>query len=572
MNRLVGKLNMGHRNNLNPTLLSVEESHLPVDIKPNDSVFGELLSNKPSFRDQNPIKVVLQGNLFGFSSKEEAEIYIGVNYEKDNTLTFLKSLNGSFNFVLYDTKNQKLFIVTDKYGSRPLFVYSANDQFVFASEVKHLLELLHFTPDINWVGWGQYLTFRFTLGSNTFFKGVELVGNGTFFEVNLDNNTVKKTEYWNYSSVVVDSTTSFEDKVAEGTRVFQAVFNSLGKDLAHKRFILALSGGYDSRSIAAGLHKYMSTASFDTVTTLHPCGSEIEIVRELASTLGLSNKYVERPNDIYRKYFIKRAYATDGLVQEHLWAFPLEDTIKNYETYIDGIAGDIIMRSTRVRPIHAEKYMDLQYLAKLFKKQFGFEYSWLKDYVEPKIWEEFKYSEHWAVEQLEKLPNNDNRMTYFLMNNRVRNGISIVPSNMLGRFVPEVIQPFFDDRIALFGLSLPLKYKFSFIYRSIIDAAYPEISRIRSTSDEDLEKLKNYDVKITRFDDNPRELINDYLSMSDADKNYLIELLNTLEVPPFLDVKKFIHDEFTNPRMNRINTIVDMMLWYNLFISKKLSI
>jgi asparagine synthase (glutamine-hydrolysing) len=451
-------------------------------------------------------------------------------------------------------------------------VYLANDQFVFASEVKHLIDLLGFTPEINWVGWGQYLTYRFTLGSSTFFKGVELVGNGVFFEVDLANNTVKKTEYWNYSSVMVDSVTSFEDKVAEGTRVFQTVFNSLGEDLEHKRFILALSGGYDSRSIAAGLHKYMPTVSFDTVTTLHPCGSEIEIVRELACALGLSNKYVERPNDIYRKYFIKRAYATDGLVQEHLWALPLEDTIKNYDTHIDGIAGDIIMRSTRVRPIHAEKYMDLQYLAKLFKKQFGFEYTWLKEYIEPRIWEELKYSELWAVEQLEKLPNNDNRMTYFLMNNRVRNGISIVPSNMLGRFVPEVIQPFFDDRIALFGLSLPLKYKFSFIYRSIIDATYPEISHIRSTSDEDLEKLKNYDVKITRFDDNPRELINDYLSMSDDDRSYLIELLNTLEIPPFLDVKKFIYDEITNPRMNRINTIVDMMLWYNLFISKSLQI
>lgn len=561
---------MGRRNNVKPKVYFTEKDYLPTDAKANKSIIGELLSSRCPKNESNSVTVFFQGNLFGISSVEEAETHICTCYENDKKLTFLKDLNGSYNFVLYDSSIQKLFVVTDKYGSRPLFVYSDSRQFLFASEVKHILDLLDFTPAINWTGWGQYLTFRFTLGSNTFFKGVGLVGNGTFFEVNLANNTIKKTEYWNYSSVMVDYVTSFENKVAEGMRVFQTVFNSLGEDLAHKRLILALSGGYDSRSIAAGIHKYMPTVNFDTVTTLHPCGSEIEIVRELACALGLSNKYVERPNDIYRKYFVRRAYLTDGLVQEHLWAFPMEDTIKNYEAHVDGIAGDIIMRSTRVRPIHAEKYMDLQFLAKLFKKQFGFEYTWMKDYIEPIIWEELRYSEHWTVEQLEKLPNNDNRMTYFLMNNRVRNGISAVPSNVLGRFVPEVIQPFFDDRIALFGLSLPLKYKFSFIYRRIIDAAYPEISHIRSTSDEDLEKLKDYDVKITRFDDNPRELINDYLSMSDDDRGYLIELLNTLEIPPFLDVKKFIRDEITNPRMNRINTIVDMMLWYNLFISKRL--
>ena len=567
MNRLFGKLNVGRGISINPNAVAIINSYLPAEDISRNSVFGELLSDRPV--TTNAVKVFLQGNLFGFPSRENAEAHIRKCYAKDKSLSFLRRLNGSFNFTIYDSTTHRFFVATDKYGSRPLYVYNKNSLFVFASEVKHLLELLNLNPEVNWAGWGQYLTYRFTLGSNTFFKDVDLIDTGTFYEINIENGTIKKTKYWSYANIVVDSVASFDDKVAEGAGVFQTVFNSLGRDLSNKRTVLALSGGYDSRSIAAGLHKYSPTFDFDTVTTLHPCGPEIDIVRELVTALGLPNSYIQRPNNIYRKYFTKRAYMTDCLVQEHLWALPLESTVKNYDVHIDGIAGDIIMRSTRVRPIHAERYMDLHYLAKLFKKQFGFEYVWLRDYIEPEIWEKLEYSEGWAVEQLEKLPNNDNRMTYFLMNNRVRNGISLVPNNMLGRFVPEVIQPFFDDRIALFGLSLPLKYKFSFIYRKIIDTAYPEISQIESTSDEDLEKLKRYDDKITRFDDNPRELINDYLSMSADDKKYLIELLNTLEIPPFLDIKKFIHDETANPRMNRINTIVDMMLWYNLFISKR---
>lgn len=483
-------------------------------------------------------------------------------YKKHGKSNFCKYLNGSFNLIVVDKQNKDICVCNDKYASRPLFVNQTNIQFIFGSEVKLVYPFIENKLSINWKAWGQYLTFRFLISDNTFHKDINFLPNATqiSFALIKNNLTIKKSKYWDYSEIKIDRNSTFDKKVREGVRLFKTVFKELGLLVQSDNTLVALSGGYDSRSIVAGLTSY-SKARFDTVTTTHPCGDETPIVKRLTSKLKLSSIFVNRPTNLYRRFFVKKAELCDSLTQEHIWIMPLLEMSKNYENYIDGMAGDIIMRSTRVRPIHVKKHNDIQFLAKLFKKQFGFNYQWLSDYIDPKIWKEIKYNEDWTIKELKQVVNNENRMVIFLMKNRIKNGIAVVPSNLIGNSYKNVYTPFIDDRLVNFGLSIPHIYKFKFIYRAIIDKAFPSIKTIVSTSDEDLKKLEQYDNRIMEFEQNPRELISDYNSMSQDDIKYMFKLLRTVKFPSFINRVKFVNDMKKYPQIHKVNTILDLALW-----------
>jgi len=575
MNRLFGIIKI----NLNQEVLKPNifpQKHYAWERVWNNSSYfignQDISKSDNNIAEEKSTLVIFQGNLFYESDKETAAKIILNRYKKQENLSFVKNLNGSFNFLLLDKTQKSIFLVTDKYGSKPLFVYTDKEKFIFGSEVKYILSLLNNRPTINWEAWGQYLTFRSTLGDNTFYHGIRLISNGTILKIKYGEKVVvSKKEYWDFSQIHIDYDKSFEEKISEGVEIFRDVFGELGRVTGNFKSIVALSGEFDSRSIVCGLKKYSPLKNFDTATTLHPCGSEKEIVLEIVNALSLKNIYINRPKNIYRDFFIKKAYLTDCLVQEHLWIMPLLDIAKNYDVYIDGIPGDIIMRSTRVRPIHIEKKDNAIFLAKLFKKQFGFEFDWLKSYIDENIWNQIKYSEDWTIDELNKIRPTENRMVVFLMKNRVKNSLNLLPNNIIGSSVKNVFQPFFNDNIVRFGLSIPHEYKFKFIYRQIINKAFPEIENIRSTSDENLEKLKNYDQKILQFDQNPRELISDYLTISPSDSNFLFNLLKKLPSPTFLNKQKFLNDTGANPIIHKVNTLLEIILWFNMFENKKLN-
>src|SRR5690606_25008611 len=49
---------------------------------------------------------------------------------------FVHQLNGMFAFVIYDTKEHRLYIFRDRLGIKPLFYYSYGTDFYFSSELK----------------------------------------------------------------------------------------------------------------------------------------------------------------------------------------------------------------------------------------------------------------------------------------------------------------------------------------------------------------------------------------------------------------------------------------------------
>lgn len=80
----------------------------------------------------------LEENGFEFSSYSDTEVILkGYIYWKKDVV---KKLNGIFAFAIWDSNAKELFVARDHFGVKPLFYTIHNNTFIFASEVKALLE------------------------------------------------------------------------------------------------------------------------------------------------------------------------------------------------------------------------------------------------------------------------------------------------------------------------------------------------------------------------------------------------------------------------------------------------
>ena len=86
----------------------------------------------------------------------------------------LPRLRGMFAFALWDRKTETLFCARDPFGIKPLYYYVAADgTLLFASEIKAFLDHPAFKKRLNESQLELYLSFQYSPGEDTFFRGVK---------------------------------------------------------------------------------------------------------------------------------------------------------------------------------------------------------------------------------------------------------------------------------------------------------------------------------------------------------------------------------------------------------------
>src|SRR5438046_10095414 len=98
-----------------------------------------------------------------------------------------------FAFAIWDDLRKRLFCARDRFGIKPFYYAMVGDLFVFASEAKALLPFL---PDIESDpdALAEYLTFQYTIGEATLFRGVKQLLPGHALSV--ENGSVRVWRYW----------------------------------------------------------------------------------------------------------------------------------------------------------------------------------------------------------------------------------------------------------------------------------------------------------------------------------------------------------------------------------------
>lgn len=112
-----------------------------------------------------------------FSTKADTEVILH-GYEQWGAGVLTK-LRGMFAFVIWDSKTNELFGARDHFGIKPLYYTVMNGTFMYASEIKSLLQHPDFVKELNDKALKPYLTFQYPAIEETFFKGVFKLKRGT---------------------------------------------------------------------------------------------------------------------------------------------------------------------------------------------------------------------------------------------------------------------------------------------------------------------------------------------------------------------------------------------------------
>jgi asparagine synthase (glutamine-hydrolysing) len=156
----------------------------------------------------------------------------------------LDRLRGMFAFALWDERRQRLFCARDRFGIKPFYYAQIGKLFVFASEAKALLPFL---PEIDSdpAALAEYLTFQYTIGEETLFRGVKQLLPGHALVV--EGGGVRVWRYWDVRyEIDFDHSPQYFDR-----RLDELVAESVGLHLRSDVPVGAyVSGGLDSSLIA----------------------------------------------------------------------------------------------------------------------------------------------------------------------------------------------------------------------------------------------------------------------------------------------------------------------------------
>src|SRR2546430_5956946 len=108
-----------------------------------------------------------------YASRTDSETILHLYEERGRD--FVHDLEGDYAIALWDADREQLVLARDRAGVKPLYFHQQNGRFIFASEIKAILEHPALTPEINEEALFHYLTFVTTPAPETLFSGSQKI-------------------------------------------------------------------------------------------------------------------------------------------------------------------------------------------------------------------------------------------------------------------------------------------------------------------------------------------------------------------------------------------------------------
>jgi len=270
-------IGLGHRR-LSVLDLSTH-GHQPMVHKNLEIVYNGEVYNFKEIRKE------LKKHNYNFQSDSDTEVILKA-YHKWG-IKAVDKFNGMFAISVYDKENEKLILIRDRAGVKPLYWYWKNDTLLFASELKSFHKFPSFKKEINIDSLSLYLQYGYILQPHTIFKNTYKLKSGHFLEIDLTSKNIEEKKYWD----VVDYynkpklSISKEEATNELDDLLKSAFNyRMVSDVPVGVF---LSGGYDSSAVAAIIQS-QSKMKLKTFTIgFHEQGfNEATYAKEVANHLG----------------------------------------------------------------------------------------------------------------------------------------------------------------------------------------------------------------------------------------------------------------------------------------------
>lgn len=211
------------------------------------------------------LKVELSNKGYNFKSDTDTEVILYAYQEWG--VNCLNRFNGMWSFAIWDCKKRELFCARDRFGVKPFYYYYDNDTFIFASEIKQILECENYRRAINEKIIYDYLVIGLLDHTNeTFFKNIKQLRGGEYAIVDIYEKTFKINKFYSLSNISLTAPNK-SDYYDEFKELFLDSVNlRLRSDVPVGS---CLSGGLDSSAVVSTgsmLLKKKNNGVFNTFT------------------------------------------------------------------------------------------------------------------------------------------------------------------------------------------------------------------------------------------------------------------------------------------------------------------
>jgi len=313
-------LAMGHTR---LSIIDLSGGHQPLHAPDGDAV----LTVNGEFYDYKTLRTGLITEGARFATKSDSEV--ALHLYRRHGLDFVHFLRGEFAFALHDARKDRLILVRDRFGIKPLYVHLRPDRVHWGSEVKSLLPQPGVPRRLDHRAALNQLMHVMVPGT-TAFEGIEQVRPGHMLVIQRrpEGFDVKDLQWWDMDFPAAEEHRhgpSEEECIQEvRERLIDAVRVRLEADVPVGCY---LSGGIDSCSmLGLATPLQQSPVKAFTISFDHDDYDEAAIAREMAASVGADHEVMElKAEDLYGESYVttvrhaeRTFYNTLGVAKWHM--------------------------------------------------------------------------------------------------------------------------------------------------------------------------------------------------------------------------------------------------------------
>jgi asparagine synthase (glutamine-hydrolysing) len=227
------------------------------------------------------IKKQLESEGMEFQTTSDTEVILALYASKGTEA--VKQLRGMFGFLIWDKEERTLFAARDPFGIKPFYYMETADGVFFASEKKSLL-VGKDEDAVSQEAFQHYLTFQFVPEPGTLSEGIQRLEPGHFITKKpgepLQIGAYWKPEFRSKHQTLDEAKKAIRDVLTDSVQMH------MRSDVPVGAF---LSSGIDSTSIVALAKEFHPSILTFTVGFEREGYSEIDIAKESAKQLGVTN-------------------------------------------------------------------------------------------------------------------------------------------------------------------------------------------------------------------------------------------------------------------------------------------
>ena len=545
------------------------------------------------------IRKELEGKGHKFRSHSDTEVIVHL-YEELGTKC-LERLNGMFAFALWDAKQKSLFLARDRTGKKPLHYCVHRGHFLFASEIKALLQHPLVSREIDLKSLNKYLAYEYVPAPNSIFKAIKKLEPG--YCLLFRGGAAVTSQYWDIPMEDYPISDRTEAQYIDELKELLERAVTARLEAADVPVGLFVSGGLDSGVVAAMARRAKENLQCFSIGFEEASFDESRYAQQVARSLGIKHHLkvfraqemlhmVERLPEILDEPLadpsILPLYLLSQFAAEHMKVVLSGDggdeLFAGYQTYqahklvtfYDALPGFVkeSVKAFAFRLPVSHKYLSLDFKIKQFLKGVGVSsevrfFLWrgafsnverhalLRPEVRRELQNENAYEEIYRYVRKSGLTKELERILYLSMKLYLQdnNLVTVDRASMANGL--EVRSPLLDRDVVDFVCRLPMEYKLNglktkYILKKVAEELLPRNVVYRMK--------KGFGVPLAKWlTGELREFMLDYLSQERIERQGIFH---------YPCVSQLIDEQLTMKKDNRelLWTLLVFQTWYERYI------